>query len=493
MRNSWQLLVPLLAGCAAPAVQPSTNADLNCRQYLTALDRAVDTAKVRDQGPRPIPGFPYLRVNRFLASFGDEVDDEARFAAWVSRLARLDQDARTFEITNLPDSERQQLTSIAPAGKGLIEAADTCRDQLVQHELPLVANRDLLREQARVPDDYVTAWRILGLYPITALFVKAGISSWHRDTKETYALPLEQLPQQGQWRSWASSATPPMSTTEIADILRTSADNPLAIPEPDAVQRDALFTSFAPKWVIDTVDENDLPGTPYFGPISSTAQVDISRPAVFRHLSHTRFGDEVLLQLNYIIWFKSRPKASSLDIYAGEFDGINFRVTLGSDGHPLLFDTIHNCGCYHMFFPVTLLTRNDAATGFWTEQPLVPQVIDIVGEVPVVHVSSRAHFVQRLSFSAHGEVERYQWDDYIRLRSLEVPNSHRRSLFGKYGLIDGSERPERVLLWPMGIRSPGAMRQWGRHSTAFVGRRHFDDPYLIEQLFTLTEEREIQK
>ena len=40
----------------------------------------------------------------------------------------------------------------------------------------------------------------------------------------------------------------------------------------------------------------------------------------------------------------------------------------------------------------------------------------------------------------------------------------------------------------MGIRSPGAMRQWGHHATAFVGRRHFDDPYLIEQLFTLEKE-----
>jgi hypothetical protein len=35
----------------------------------------------------------------------------------------------------------------------------------------------------------------------------------------------------------------------------------------------------------------------------------------------------------------------------------------------------------------------------------------------------------------------------------------------------------------MGIRSPGAMRQWGRHAVAFVGRRHFDDPRLIEALF----------
>ena len=49
----------------------------------------------------------------------------------------------------------------------------------------------------------------------------------------------------------------------------------------------------------------------------------------------------------------------------------------------------------------------------------------------------------------------------------------------------GSERPERHLFWPMGIASAGAMRQWGRHATAFVGRRHFDDARLIEKRFRL--------
>jgi len=33
--------------------------------------------------------------------------------------------------------------------------------------------------------------------------------------------------------------------------------------------------------------------------------------------------------------------------------------------------------------------------------------------------------------------------------------------------------------------TPGAMRQWGRHATAFVGRRHFDDADLIERRFQL--------
>ncbi|MBI3045060.1 MAG: hypothetical protein HYY78_19780 [Betaproteobacteria bacterium] len=44
---------------------------------------------------------------------------------------------------------------------------------------------------------------------------------------------------------------------------------------------------------------------------------------------------------------------------------------------------------------------------------------------------------------------------------------------------------ERVLFWPMGIASAGTMRQWGRHATAFLGRRHFDDAGLIERRFSL--------
>jgi len=31
------------------------------------------------------------------------------------------------------------------------------------------------------------------------------------------------------------------------------------------------------------------------------------------------------------------------------------------------------------------------------------------------------------------------------------------------------------------------MRQWGHHATAFVGRRHFDDPHLFEKTFDAKE------
>lgn len=489
MRKTWWLLVLLLGGCVAPVVHPPPRAEANCRQFFSALDRAVAAAAVHDEGPRPVPGFPYLRVDRFLASFAGEVEETARFEAWTARLARLDRQARAFEIANLPDAERRRLAGLAPAGKDLGQAADLCRDRLITSELAQAENRRLLRQRAHVPDDYVTAWRIIGLYPITALFVKAGIAAWHRETAATYALPLEQLPQLGTLQAWSAPAAPRLDSTAVAALLRASAGNPLGIPEPDAAQREALFASFAPQWQIDTVNGSDRPGTPYFTAAATTAQVDIDRPAVFRRLSHTRFGGEVLLQLNYIVWFKARPAASRFDIYAGDLDGINFRVTLGSDGRPLLFDTIHNCGCYHKFFPVAPLARSAAARGFWTEQPLVPQLLATTGEVPVLHVASRTHYVDRISFIPRRDAALYRWDDYPRLRSLPLPGGEHRSLFGAHGVVAGSERPERVLLWPMGIRSPGAMRQWGRHATAFVGRRHFDAPYLIESLFNLEKEK----
>jgi hypothetical protein len=60
-----------------------------------------------------------------------------------------------------------------------------------------------------------------------------------------------------------------------------------------------------------------------------------------------------------------------------------------------------------------------------------------------------------------------------------------QSLYGPDGLVAGTGRSERFLLWPMGVPSAGAMRQWGHHATMFVGRRHFDDPGMVEAGFTV--------
>ena len=104
----------------------------------------------------------------------------------------------------------------------------------------------------------------------------------------------------------------------------------------------------------------------------------------------------------------------------------------------------------------------------------------------MVRLASGSHYVEGVNLVRGTDgVSRYAFRSYDELRSLQRMDGGRRSAFGPDGLIAGTERGERFLFWPMGIRSPGAMRQWGRHATAFIGRRHFDDADLIEKRFEL--------
>jgi hypothetical protein len=62
-------------------------------------------------------------------------------------------------------------------------------------------------------------------------------------------------------------------------------------------------------------------------------------------------------------------------------------------------------------------------------------------------------------------------------------------MFGQDSIAPGSKRLERFILWPTGVLSPGAMRQWGRYAVAFTGKRHFDDPFFMDKIFVESEPR----
>lgn len=471
------LIAALLAGCATvgkPPAPPAADPLADCRTLYREVDAVIERAEVRDQGPAPVGGFPYLRTTRLLASFRDELTDEARWSAWAGHLAALDAEARALELRNLP----------APAeGRGndtLGDELDRCRALLLAADVAEPERRAALRDAARVPDDYVGWWRVAGLYPFTAPIVAANIAAWHAETREVFATPLAELPVAGELVRWAPSSAKstldtPLDAAQVSEILHRSLD-PLGIPLPAAADLDRLFDTFAPVWEVDVADDDDRIGMLRRdnGPV-----VDVARPTLYRKISHTRFGDRVLLQLNYIVWFPARPGD---DIYAGRLDGIDWRVTLGPDGEPWLFDAIHNCGCYHEFFPSKHLRLRGDLPAFYFEPPLLPQPAPEQRPL-VLRIAHRTHFIQRLYHDAPPlAAQPMAWEEYDALRSLPAGDGY-RSLFGEHGLIAGTQRPERFILWPMGIRSPGAMRQWGRHATAFVGRRHFDDPFLIESLF----------
>ena len=106
----------------------------------------------------------------------------------------------------------------------------------------------------------------------------------------------------------------------------------------------------------------------------------------------------------------------------------------------------------------------------------------------MIRIAQGSHYIQRIYRDVAMDGVRYSVQPYDGLRSLPLPGGGYRSLFRADGLVPASARPERWLLWVSGVRSPGAMRQAGRHATAFVGRRHFDDADLLARFFTRQEQ-----
>jgi hypothetical protein len=107
-------------------------------------------------------------------------------------------------------------------------------------------------------------------------------------------------------------------------------------------------------------------------------------------------------------------------------------------------------------------------------------------ERPLLRIQSGTHYIVRVGLVRGSDsLARYEMRPYGELRSLPRLDGGQASAFGTDGLVPGTERAERFLFWPSGILSAGAMRQWGRHATAFVGRRHFDDADLLEKRFRL--------
>ncbi|HVE90466.1 MAG TPA: hypothetical protein VNA44_12290, partial [Burkholderiaceae bacterium] len=221
--------------------------------------------------------------------------------------------------------------------------------------------------------------------------------------------------------------------------------------------------------------------------------VDASSPVVYTRLTYALLGGLIHPQLVYTFWFSERPGAdgTKFDLLAGKLDGVVWRVTINAAGDALVYDSMHACGCYHLFFPTgKVAARNLPAT--LDETLFVPQTVRAAprGEKVVLRIESGTHYLQRVSVSAISadappHAIAYALQDERKLTTLPRRAGGTRSAYGEDGMIAGSERAERWFFWPMGIKSAGQMRQWGHHATAFVGRRHFDDPLLFDAYFEL--------
>jgi len=495
----------LVAACApaiiaTPVTSVTTGSgriSASCRKAIVAVRRAVAEADVIDAEARHVPGFPIFRVNRLLQVLGERFGAKAggeSFNAWADRLYRLDEVATRYEISNLPDDGYRELGRQIfgrPVSREQIFAKWRTCSRLLSHSLVASsrARRDLVGT-AKVPENYSELARTTGLFPLISVPVAAGWEQWKRDNLRTFYRPASDLPVAGRLvEFFPPRTTQVLRASEVRDIVERSRDPRLGIPEPMGEDLRRLLEAFAPLWVVDVAGFYDRLGHPAWNSAGEPV-VDIGRPTVFTRVSHTVFGKRILLQLNYSIWFQERPRDSAMDLLGGRLDGIIWRVTLGADGKPLVYDSIHTCGCYHLLFPLRSAHAEHQAGdgGSLRERPAILRVAPDLkpGQRIELRVASATHYLQTVRASTVHSNQRsrhyYQTASDGELRSLPGPRGGRRSLFRSDGIVAGTERLERFVLWPTGVRSPGAMRQWGHHAIAFADKRHFDDPHLFDSV-----------
>jgi hypothetical protein len=357
--------------------------------------------------------------------------------------------------------------------------------------------QEALLARAEVPDDYSLVKRTLGLYPLTAVPVALGWQRWEAKHLPPFREPTAEVGFEGTPVLYLPELEPAAaSAEEVTAILERSRDNALGISEPEGEDLESLAASFAPAYLVDTVSPADRIGHPVWLE-DGVPGVDTTRPVAFVRTAQAWFDGEPVLQLVHTIWFPARPKESPLDILGGRLDGFVWRVSLAPDGTPLVYDSMHPCGCYHLFFPAPGVERTplpqDRPEDI-RETATVPQPAPPVGPGArlVLRLAAGSHYLTGLTLLPEGARGRHERSYHLvidegppelALRSMPLPGGGRRSLYAQDAIVPGTERAERYILWPMGIASAGAMRQWGNHATAFAGRRHFDDPFLLDRAF----------
>lgn len=443
-----------------------------CARLFADIDRRVDVLGVRDAESPRVAGFPYLRVDRFSAALADRTGSEAQQQAWRTRLQQLDETGRATELANASLS---------------IDDLARCRALLAAADASALGD---LRSAAKVPDNYSIAMRTVGVYPLTRIPFAAGISKWQADTRSVFATPLAALPVRGQLQRYA----PAMRTSEETGASIEKRDA-LGVPVLLPADLTALLIRHAPVLEVDIAGAYDELGALALD-AEDRVTLDTARPVAYTRVTYMVIGGLIYPQLVYTFWFGERPSSGQFDPLAGQLDGVVWRVTLDRAGDALVYDSMHPCGCYHLFFPTEKVVARPLPETL-DESLFVPQSVRGAGMTAItLRIESGTHYLQRVQSApptpplpaavpAMTKTIAYTMQDERTLTTLARRMGGTRSAYGPDGMVAGSERGERWFFWPMGIASAGQMRQWGHHATAFVGRRHFDDPLLFDTYFEI--------
>lgn len=458
------------------------------RQFLDLLDKTVDQAQVRHARFASIEGFPYLRTDRFLVEAKNHLKTTLEMKKWILNLQQLDLEARKIEVQNLPQQAVEkllrQIDISGDTGKEkLMEQIKVYSNQLLTVEQGLTGFYQTVKESAQFPDDYSTAMRVFGVYPVAALPVIYFSDGFFDQIRQWYQTPLEDLPIVGELTAYTPKSEKTLSETDIQHLFNTAPPDELNRPILTPVELQNLADYFAPVFIQDVAAEWDKIGEVIWQ--NGQLGIDSSQPVVYTFFSHTYIKQLPVLQINYVFWNIGRLGEYTPWFERGHMDGFTLRVTLDQSGIPAMVDSMNNCGCSHVFIPNRNRIRQVKTVDMGLD-PVVPT--DLPDGFPTrrlaVRINSGWHQAQHIDLFEEGVKQiSYNLVPYRRLESLPKADGSFESMFDSRGIGKGTERVEPYFFFSMGIPEVGAMRQRGHHPTAMTGRVHFDDPLLLNRFF----------
>jgi hypothetical protein len=454
--------------------------------FFDELDETVNDADVRDASVFSVSGFPYLRADRFIASFKDRLTTDEQKEHWVRWMQRLDLDARKKEIQNLPLPQIERLSTRLGElfdRRSLLERSAAYSDELLAHDQRRPGFYATLQDLVEIPDEYSTALRVVGLYPLTSIPVASVTRKVYGEFSQWHQLPRSELATIGKIRAYGPEEYFAFTNKQIRAIWDRSKRNALGIPILSEAAGQSLLRTYAPIFLQDVAAGYDEIGEAYWE--NDQVAVDSMKPVVYYYFSYARFKANPILQLNYVVWYSARDGPNSPRIERGRLDGLTVRISLDTDGHPFMVDIMNNCGCYHFFVPsqpqvLRILPSPQALDAFVPRR--LPETFP--HRRLSIRVKSGWHQVDNLdTIDMRPDFIPYQLVPYERLEMLSRDGLAFESMFNSKGIAKNTERIESLIFFPMGIPNIGSMRQRGHHAIKLVGRAHFDDPDIFDDNF----------
>ncbi len=460
-RVRWLPPLLLLSACATSQPVPEVAFTglmrplADCRDLYAEVDARVAAAGVGHPAYYRVPGFPYLRSDRLMASYRDEVDDLDRLGAWTRRMREMDQEARDYELRNLnlPRQERADLHQrMHSCGYGLVS---------LELQQPEVLAR--LKTAVIPPQEYARAPRTLALLPLTSPLIR---QRWH-DRADAVKARFEAPPATEATATVIWQPTVTVAQRWQPQDFNRLPEDPLGFPGLITTAWRALTEAHAPQlWLSDGSSQ---PGRPVLR--NGAWDVDTDTAVVHYQIGFTRFGGEPLVQIIYFVWSRSSAGPELMQ----------WRVTLDRNGDALLYDSLHPADGVPLWFAAQTLNARDGATA-----PLMqPQQAPIEGR-PALQLGGPRNLLSHVYSSPEASDlharRHYQLVPFDLLYTIESAEGS-TSLFLPDGRLRGSDDQGVAWPWASGLPTDGAIHHFQRQGLDPIQPLHYDDARLLERWF----------